>query len=101
MNEKYYKYEPNYAVTPGEIFLDVLEQRGISQAQMARRLNVDVNTLNRFMRGETTLTYDMALKLEQTLGVPASLWLNTETNYRLCKKRRDVYCRTQSKPETF
>ena len=90
MNEqKYYKYEPNYAVSPGEILLDVLDQRGISQAQMARRLDVAANTLNRLTRGETALTYDMALKLERTLGVPASLWLNAETNYRLCKKRRE------------
>ena len=89
MDKKYYKYEPDYAVAPGEILLDVLEQRGISQAQMARRLNVAANTLNRLARGETALTYDMALKLERTLGVPASLWLNAETNYRLCKKRRE------------
>lgn len=87
--QKYYKYEPDYAVSPGEILLDVLDQRGISQAQMARRLDVATNTINRLTRGETALTYDMALKLERTLGVPASLWLNAETNYRLCKKRRE------------
>ncbi|MBP5621322.1 MAG: HigA family addiction module antidote protein, partial [Thermoguttaceae bacterium] len=87
--KQYYALEPNYAVPPGEILADALEMRGISQARFARSIGVSTNTMSRLIRGESALTSDMALRIERALDIPASLWLNAEANYQLCKKRRE------------
>lgn len=87
--KKYYPLEPNYAVPPGEILLDALEMRGISQARFASLIGVSTNTMSRLVRGESAMTSDMALRIERALDIPASLWMNAETNYQLCKKRRE------------
>ena len=98
--KKYYPFEPNYVVPPGEILLDALEMRGISQARFARSIGVSTNTMSRLIRGESAMTSDMALRIERALDIPASLWLNAETNYQLCKKRREER-ETTRKSEDF
>lgn len=77
-----YEVEPNYAVPPGELLLDALEQRGISRSRAARMVGMTTYEFGLLLEGRKPLSDELAASLERTLGVPASFWLNAEKNYQ-------------------
>ena len=85
----YAPYNPNYAVSPGEILQDHLEQHGLSRAGAARRMGVSVYEIGRILDGITPITDDLAATLEQSFDVPASLWINAEKNHQRHLKSGD------------
>lgn len=87
--KKYYQGEPDYAVSPGAILADVLEQRNMTQLELANRLGVSKKTVNELVRGGAPLRCETACGLERVLGVSASFWLNAENIYRTRLKRRE------------
>ena len=80
------------AIPPGETILEIMEDRGITKQSIANSLNVSFTELNEIFSGNAKLTHDIALKLEETFGTPASFWDNLERNYRIdlekCKRCR-------------
>ena len=82
----------NYFVPTGEIIKEYIIEKGISQKDLAKRLNLSEKHVSNFLSGKIHLTEDMALKLEFIINdVPASYWLNYEARYRefLAKKEFD------------
>lgn len=77
-----YKYEPDYAVAPGETLRDTLESLGMSQKDLAKRTSLTVQTISRILSGEQPITFETANKLEMVTGVPAKLWNRLEMNFR-------------------
>ena len=75
-------YSPDYVSPPGETLADVLEDRGMSQAELARRTGLAIKTVNEIIKGKAPITPGTALKLERVLGVPASFWNAREQRYR-------------------
>lgn len=77
----------NEKLTPipsGEIlFEEFLELMGISQAQLARDLNVPPNRINQIVRGKREITADTALRLEQYFGIEPEFWLNLQLRYNM------------------
>ena len=73
---------PDYAVCPGEILLDVLEQRSMTPTYFAEQIGMGIKTMTGILMGEVPLTSKMASAFERVLGVPASLWMNAEKIYR-------------------
>ena len=69
--------------TPGEILLNELEEIGMSQQELARRMGRPASKINEIIKGTKQVTQDTALQLERVLGVPAHAWMNLETNRRL------------------
>ncbi len=82
------QYRPDYAVTPGETLLEVLEDRGMTQADLARRMSRPTKTINEIIKGKAALTAETSLQLEAVLGIPAGFWLNRETRFREVLARR-------------
>jgi len=77
-NEHYSDY-----VTPaGETLLETLESIGMSQTELAKRMNRPFKTVNEIIRNKTAITAETALQLEQVLSIPASFWLKRELRYR-------------------
>lgn len=72
----------DWAVSPGEILAEALEERRMSQSELARRMDRPVKTINEIVNAKTALTPETALQLELVLGIPASLWVNLEADYR-------------------
>lgn len=81
------RFLPNYAVAPGELLLEELEHRGMTQAQLAERTGLTKKTINEMVKGKAPITADTALKFERILGQPAQYWLNLETLYQEDKAR--------------
>jgi HTH-type transcriptional regulator/antitoxin HigA len=76
------QYMPNYVSPPGETLQEVLEERGISIAELAERTSKPEKTINEIINGQAAITPEIALQLELVLSIPASFWNNRERRYR-------------------
>lgn len=82
MVEALYRYTPEEVSPPGETLRDMMDERGISQVELARRLGRPAQAINEIVRGRKEITEDTALELERVLQVPARFWLARESRYR-------------------
>jgi len=74
---------------PGEILQEALEERGISNAELARRTGLSEKHVSQLVNSHVSLSMDVALKLERVLGIPANFWLALESNFRSEQKREE------------
>ena len=72
---------------PGDVLAEELETRGLSQTELAKRMRRPYRLVNEIVRGKKAITAGIALDLEGSLGIPASFWMNLESNYRLARAR--------------
>lgn len=77
-----FEYLPNYAVPPGVTLAEVLDERGMSQVELAQRTDLSPKHINRIVNGHVQISTDVAIRLERATEVPARLWLNLEATYR-------------------
>lgn len=73
-------FEPTH---PGELIRDELENLGMTQAALARQLDVSASLLNEVVNGKRAVNTELALMLEACMGVPAEVWLNLQTDYNM------------------
>ncbi|GCE17579.1 hypothetical protein KDK_13790 [Dictyobacter kobayashii] len=76
------EYRPDYVSAPGETLLETLNAMGMSQAELAKRMERPIKTINEIIQGKATITAETALQLERVLRIPASFWLKREQRYR-------------------
>jgi len=77
---------PNIAIPPGEFLLEEIEARGISQKELARRMERPINAINEIINAKKAITVETALQLEEVMPeIPARFWLNLETDFQLTK----------------
>ena len=76
------QYIPDYVSPPGETLLETIEERGMSQAELACRMGRPKKTINVIIQAKTAITPETALQLERVLGIPARFWNNREQQYR-------------------
>ncbi len=79
---------PTVPIPPGETILEVLEERGIKQIELAERMGRPPKVINEIIKGKSAITADTSIQLEQVLGIPAKFWNNLESNYRDLLARR-------------
>src|SRR5680860_716915 len=94
------------AIPPGEYLVEVIEELGITQAEVARRMGRPIQAINEIALGKKAITSETALQLEKVTGVPAHIWTGLENEYRLVLARNEDEERlrvdaTQVDPETF
>jgi addiction module HigA family antidote len=75
-------WQPDWAVAPGEILLEALHDRGMTQAELANRMARPPKTINEIIKGKAAITADTAIQLERTLGISAAFWSGLEARYR-------------------
>jgi HTH-type transcriptional regulator / antitoxin HigA len=75
-------YRPALVSPPGSTLAALLEERGIAQAELSRRMHRPENVISEIILGKKEITHDTAIELERVLGVPAHFWLARETRYR-------------------
>ena len=68
-------------IHPGETILDVLEERGLTQIELAARTGVTPAYVSNVISGKKNISANFAMSLEYALGVPKSFWLNLQANY--------------------
>ncbi len=72
---------PELIIHPGETITDILEDRGITQADLASRTGVSPAYVCSVINGKKGISANFAMGLEYALGVPKSFWLNLQANY--------------------
>ena len=75
-------YNPDFVSAPGETLVETIEQLGISQSELARRIGRPVKTINEIAQGKAAITPETALQLERALGISAEFWNAREAHYR-------------------
>ncbi len=75
-------FEPTWLSPPGDSILDVLETKGWTQRELARRIGFSEKHVSQLLSGDAPLSEDAALRLEKVLGGAARFWLAREARYR-------------------
>ena len=87
MTETRTPYQPEIVTPPGETLADILEERNMSQAELAQRMGRPANKINEIINGKRAITPETAIQLERVLGTPSAYWLNHEAHYQAYRKR--------------
>jgi plasmid maintenance system antidote protein VapI len=85
-----YTYQPDYAVPPGETLRELMDAKGLSNADLAMRTGLTKKTITQIVTGEGPISLDTASKLELVFGVPARFWNSRELAYRESLARQEA-----------
>ncbi|MCD7745122.1 MAG: HigA family addiction module antitoxin [Lachnospiraceae bacterium] len=66
---------------PGETLAEVLEERGITQAELAAQTGVSPAFISNVIKGKKDISAKFAFALEYALDVPKSFWMNLQAHY--------------------
>lgn len=78
-----------FATHPGEVLKDEIEERGISQRQLADTMGLTYSVVNEILNGRRPLTAKTALMFEAALDVPADSLMYLQTKYTMQTARKD------------
>lgn len=84
-----YRFEPDYAIPPGDTLAEVLESKAMPQKELALRTGLTTKTIQAIVRGNNPITATTAALFETVLGIDAQFWLNLEDNYRVALVRQE------------
>lgn len=70
-------------VHPGEFIKDLFISDELNATNLATHLNVSPSTLNRVLNAKSSVSCEMALRLEKVLGLDAETWLEMQNQYDL------------------
>ncbi len=72
---------PDLIIHPGETIADLLEERGMTQQELAARTGVTSAFISKVINGKKGISGNFAYALECAFGVPKTFWLNLQANY--------------------
>ncbi|WP_250656435.1 HigA family addiction module antitoxin [Alkalimarinus coralli] len=76
------EFQPDYAVSPGEVLSVELELRGMTQQELAKRTGITPKHIISILKAKSVITPETAIKFERALGMPVDYWLNLEAHYQ-------------------
>jgi addiction module HigA family antidote len=91
------KYAADFAIAvhPGDILQEMLDERGVSQTQLARHLQTDAARINEICRHRRGISAQMAVILAKAFGTSPGLWLNLQKNWELSQVDSEMARRVQ------
>ena len=72
---------PDLIIHPGETLTEILEDREMSQKELAIRTGMTEKHISTVVKGQKNISVAFAKKLEYALGIDASFWINLQANY--------------------
>ena len=72
---------PDFIIHPGETLSEVLEDRGMTQRDLAVRTGVTEKHVSTVINGKKNISAAYARKLEYALGIEAAFWMNLQAGY--------------------
>ncbi len=70
-----------FIIPPGETLKEILEDRQMSQKELAIRTDVTEPHVSSIVNCQKAISVSYAKKLEYALGIDASFWVNLQANY--------------------
>ena len=77
----YIEYNDTVAFHPGYYIKEIVEESGLTQEDFAKRLDTTPKNLSLLIRGEQSLSIDIAMKLSRMIGTSVNFWLNLQNAY--------------------
>lgn len=77
----YIEYNDTVAFHPGYYIKEIVEDSGLTQEDFAKRLDTTPKNLSLLIRGEQSLSIDIAVKLSRMIGTSVNYWLNLQNSY--------------------
>ena len=77
----YIEYNDTIAFHPGYYIKELVDESGLTQEDFAKRLDTTPKNLSLLVRGEQSLSIDIAMKLSRMIGTTVSYWLNLQNAY--------------------
>ena len=71
----------DFIIHPGETLAEVLEDREMSQKELAIRTGMTEKHVSTIVNGMKPISVAFAKKLEYALGIEATFWINLQSNY--------------------
>ena len=71
------------AIHPGETLREDLDALGMSASELARQIEVPVESITQIINGQRSVTGDTALRLGRFFGTSDEFWLNLQKLYEL------------------
>jgi HTH-type transcriptional regulator/antitoxin HigA len=85
------EFTAEWALSPGTLLRAEIDARGMTQADLAARAKLTEKHVSQVMTGTVSLTPDVALAFERSLGVPARTLLLAEARYQAERSRQDAF----------
>lgn len=77
----YIEYNDKIAFHPGYYIKEIVDDCGLTQEDFAKRLGTTPKNLSYLIRGEQSLSIDIAMKLSRLQGTSVSYWINLQSQY--------------------
>lgn len=77
----YIEYNDKVAFHPGYYLKEIVDESGLTQEDFAKRLGTTPKNLSILIKGDQSLSIDIAIKLSRMLGTTISYWLNLQQSY--------------------
>lgn len=68
-------------IHPGLTLEEVLEDRNITIDELSIKTNISIDLLNSIIGGKASIDKNIATKLQNSLSIDASFWLNLQSYY--------------------
>jgi addiction module HigA family antidote len=81
-------YQPVRVTPPGETLADLLEERTMTQTELALLVGQSESDVAEIIGGKQAITPQTALHLEQVFGVSSAYWLTHEAHYQASERDR-------------
>jgi addiction module HigA family antidote len=81
------EYYPQEVLHPCETLNEKLEEMGMSRKEFALRTGKPEKTIIAVLKGESSITSEMAVMFENISRIPAHFWLNKQARYNEYKAR--------------
>lgn len=81
MAERLIKLSPELLIHPGESLKEALEERNMSQEELAIRTGYSAKHISEVVRGKKDISHEFAERLEYALGIPSHFWMRLQENY--------------------
>lgn len=75
------EYKEQIAFHPGYYVKELIDDQGITQEELAKRLQTTPKTVSDLVNGRINLTDEMVLRLSIVFGTSTSLWLNLNKKF--------------------
>ena len=77
----FFKYKDTVAFHPGYYIKELVDDCGLTQDEYAKRLGTTPKNLSLLIRGEQSLSLDIAIKLSRLTDTSIEYWLNLQKKY--------------------
>jgi len=86
------QYHPQSVPHPGDTLREKLDEMNMGPKEFALRTGKPEKTIIAIIRGDSSITPDMAVQFESVTKIPANFWMNHQRNYDeyIAREKRQV-----------